>query len=552
MTSTKILTPAYTCLLLSIVYAFLWISLFSTLTSSSPGIDVGNPSVDVTPVFINGVSEFCGRVPVSGVSRLKLQHYASVYNVTLVPSVLMPKKWHSKIQVCFHGNSSLGLCQCEKDDWRSLQDGFWSSFMSPYERKYVDVKFGDKVTGSVTVGLDEVQQRWRYILLAVGVVSLFLAPFVSEWVPFYYTSSMAIGVLAVVLILLFQAFVFAVLGIILFGAAFGYWLVRKYIISDDGEVDVGVAQFVKWSMFIVAVTCIFQSTNDNSLAMVAIGFFVALYHMIAMMKWLYHQARLYFGRRNLWAKSKQTTPKHRPKHRHPEFLSPSKKISPSRSPYSGPLKSFGWSKTPVKSEPNSGSTGNQHDFYSTFHKTPNRKKFTEEEWEEFTEDSTRQAVAQLASSPEFTYWVIRSADRIKLLPEDSSDDLDESGSDSTDGFHSNILRQMVKKEPAYSSFLIGHLKSQSWNFAEATVLISCLEAWTRKLLAFVSNFIKFGWSCSWLALTLEAIYRTIYDRIRVLFMSYNNYLSVKHTKHESPYDMKNGFCRLWIRYATVF
>ncbi|GJS96061.1 serine/threonine-protein kinase D6PKL2 [Tanacetum coccineum] len=80
------------------------------------------------------------------------------------------------------------------------------------------------------------------------------------------------------------AFVFAVLGIILFGAAFGYWLVRKYIISDDGEVDVGVAQFVKWSMFIVAVTCIFQSTNDNSLAMVAIGFFVALYHMIARMK----------------------------------------------------------------------------------------------------------------------------------------------------------------------------------------------------------------------------------------------------------------------------
>ena len=49
-----------------------------------------------------------------------------------------------------------------------------------------------------------VQQRWRYILLAVGVVSLFSAPFVSEWVPFYYTSSMAIGVLAVVLILLFQ------------------------------------------------------------------------------------------------------------------------------------------------------------------------------------------------------------------------------------------------------------------------------------------------------------------------------------------------------------
>ncbi|CAH1442015.1 unnamed protein product [Lactuca virosa] len=115
----------------------------------------------------------------------------------------------------------------------------------------------------------------------------------SEWVPFYYTSSMAIGVLAVVLILLYQArkllptgrrnafylgimstllgagsfvvhslsaflnsflqnfgisqevqnpvSVFVVLGIILLGAGFGYWMVRKYIISEDGKVDVGVA-----------------------------------------------------------------------------------------------------------------------------------------------------------------------------------------------------------------------------------------------------------------------------------------------------------------------
>ncbi|GJS64596.1 copia protein [Tanacetum coccineum] len=35
-------------------------------------IDVGNPRVHVTPVFMNGVFELCGRVPVSGVSRLKL------------------------------------------------------------------------------------------------------------------------------------------------------------------------------------------------------------------------------------------------------------------------------------------------------------------------------------------------------------------------------------------------------------------------------------------------------------------------------------------------
>ena len=34
---------------------------------------------------------------------------------------------------------------------------------------------------------------------------------------------------------------------------------------------------------------LFQSTNDNPMAMAAVGFFVALYYMIARMKWLYHQ-----------------------------------------------------------------------------------------------------------------------------------------------------------------------------------------------------------------------------------------------------------------------
>ncbi|GJV24185.1 hypothetical protein Tco_1376880 [Tanacetum coccineum] len=67
----------------------------------------------------------------------------------------------------------------------------------------------------------------------------------------------------------------------------------------------------------------------------------------------------------------------------------------------------------IMSEPNLWSTRNRRDFYSTFHKTPNRMKFSEEEWDELTKESTRHVVAQLASSPEFTlcdnhcgYWLI--------------------------------------------------------------------------------------------------------------------------------------------------
>lgn len=47
-------------------------------------------------------------------------------------------------------------------------------------------------------------QRWRLICLGLGFLMLLLAPVVSSWVPFYYSSSMAIGILLVVIILLFQ------------------------------------------------------------------------------------------------------------------------------------------------------------------------------------------------------------------------------------------------------------------------------------------------------------------------------------------------------------
>ncbi|KAL6960149.1 hypothetical protein U1Q18_047707 [Sarracenia purpurea var. burkii] len=75
---------------------------------------------------------------------------------------------------------------------------------------------------------------------------------------------------------------------------------------------------------------------------------------------------------------------------------------------------------------------NQQDYYSTFHRTPNRKKLSKKEWEDFTQESTRQAVAELASSPEFTDWIIKHSDRIHVLPDDTSDETIGSGSDSTD------------------------------------------------------------------------------------------------------------------------
>ncbi|KAK2449827.1 transmembrane protein [Trifolium repens] len=64
-----------------------------------------------------------------------------------------------------------------------------------------------------------------------------------------------------------QVALFLLLGIILAGVALGYRIVRRFVISkEDGSVDAGVAQFVKWAMRVIGTTFILQSTIDTPLA----------------------------------------------------------------------------------------------------------------------------------------------------------------------------------------------------------------------------------------------------------------------------------------------
>lgn len=77
----------------------------------------------------------------------------------------------------------------------------------------------------------------------------------------------------------------------------------------------------------------------------------------------------------------------------------------------------------------------QKNYYSSFHKM-RKQKMSKKEWEEFTRESTQQAMIELTSSPEFSEWMIKNADRIQIRGDDSSDDNSDetvgSGSDSTD------------------------------------------------------------------------------------------------------------------------
>ncbi|XP_020575682.1 uncharacterized protein LOC110021508 [Phalaenopsis equestris] len=55
-------------------------------------------------------------------------------------------------------------------------------------------------------------------------------------------------------------------------------------------------------------------------------------------------------------------------------------------------------------------------YYSTFHKTPERKIFRKEEWEAFTKEETTKALRELVSSPDFGTWAAENAERITLTP----------------------------------------------------------------------------------------------------------------------------------------
>ncbi|CAL5435445.1 unnamed protein product [Camellia sinensis] len=289
-------------------------------------------------------------------------------------------------------NASRGLCQCETDEWKTIHKELWSSVMSPYEDRYVDMKFVDKIASYVTVTVDKEFQRWHLFCLAFGFVLLLLAPVVSSWVPFYYSSSMAVGVFLVIIILLFQR------------AALGYWMVQKLVTAEDGSVDVGIAQFVKWAMRVIAATFIFQSTLDTPLAMGALASCLSICFLITFFKWSGPESGMVASRGTLW---------------------------------NSPRRSSGWSDSPVKGtiSPTTGRvTRNQHDYYSTFHRSPNRSFQKKKKWENFTQESTLHAVAELASSPKFIDWITKHADSIQLLPGDSSDNTIGSGSDSTDEY----------------------------------------------------------------------------------------------------------------------
>ncbi|KAL9671834.1 hypothetical protein QQ045_009407 [Rhodiola kirilowii] len=491
-----------------LAFSFIYLVVLSlcqdhTSASASKGIDLVNPVIQVTPSVIDltsdGVKQVlsCERVQVSGISRVNIRSYGNSFRVTVVPSAVIPERLHTKIQVCFHQNASCGMCQCDQDNWKNIHKGIWTSSMSPYEDRYVDVKFIGGVSGSVTITVEEDPQQWRLFCLFLGFVMLLLAPIVSSWVPFYYSSSMVIGVLLVVMILLFQGMkflptgrksafyliiygsligvgsfllhhfsmminsvlvnfglneemhnpvsIFALVFIVIAGAGLGYWIVRKFIITEDGHVDVGIAQFVKWAMRIVGSTSIILSSLDPPLAFGALVSCWSICIAVHSAKWFLQSLDGIYrsGSPWPWRNKKAMT-----RHSRPEFLSRKSRLGKRGTIWTSPQSSPDFKDSPVQGlvSPSSGEVtrSDVRDHYSTFHKTPNRRRFSKREWEEFTEESTRQAMSDLASTSEFIEWVIENANRIKLQSDGSSSESEAGSSDETVVVSDNKINQLLK------------------------------------------------------------------------------------------------------------
>ncbi|KAK8953054.1 hypothetical protein KSP40_PGU019961 [Platanthera guangdongensis] len=592
---------------------FLWSSIKLALhlkLVDSSYLSIANPMIQLTPPLQSG--SFCERIRISGTSRFNFKSYATSLFVTVKASDEISQRLYGNIGICFHRNASLGTCQCGNDEWKSLQKGEWKSAMSPYDTRFIDVKSGENVYGSIMFYVEEEFHQWRLICLGVGFLLLLMAPIVSKWVPFYYSSSMALGVLLVVLLILFQGMkllpmgrknifyltlygsvlgigsyiahyfstivnsilvnfglseemhnpvsVFLLVGIALAGAGLGYWIVRKFVLSEDGQIDAGVAQFVKWAMRIVAVVLILQyrpasqlwlcflafagicerlgyptkggllqvmksmedaegtiklhSSLDALLAVVALGACWSLSFLVTSIEWRSrHLNNASLWQQKGWQASSGSN-------RSAEFLNRSTNKGSGQTLWGNPSYHRGLSNSPSKGksseytpevEPHSSyytlyigqsslnlpghmtildsaaalallvlayldvaapigfrsclddvaagqmsSTPNRNltpgarnrrlneDFYSTFHKTPTRK-FSKMEWEDFTRESTREALSDWASSPEVAKWITDNAHRLRLSQDGGSDTMESSSGSSEETALDDLNRPSLFK-----------------------------------------------------------------------------------------------------------
>lgn len=200
--------------------------------------------------------------------------------------------------------------------------------------------------------------------------------------------------------------------IFLIGAWLGFWVVHKFVLDEDGSIDTSTSLFVTWSIRILATLLILQCSLDPLLATGVLICGIMASSMLRKIFKFRFLRRLY--------KNFFKSPKRIPKRSHISNmprLDDSDDESTLKTPplYEDP--SFYRSQNKNFSLQSCNSSKRGDVYPSTFHSTPERRKFSKDEWEKFTKDSTKKALEGLVSSPDFSRWLVDSADRISITPQ---------------------------------------------------------------------------------------------------------------------------------------
>ncbi|KAL0332351.1 UNVERIFIED_CONTAM: hypothetical protein Scaly_2136600 [Sesamum calycinum] len=406
--------------------------------------------VENSPGSKPGSKVKCERVQIHGLPRIEhLNKFANSLKVKV--SCVNPSGCPPNIGICFHRNASLVIGMCPKDQWERLTEGLWVKSMSPFDHKILDIRMAASYSESLHVSLDEEFFSYRILFLVLGIVLMSLASWLSQSIVFYYSGAMAIGVFLVILMILFQGMkllptgrksslaiflyscsvglgsfllryvprllrsllveiglsedmynplaVFLLVFIVIAGAWLGFWVVRKLVLTEDGSIDIGVSHFITWSIRMVASVMMLQSSVDPLLAVEALVGAIIVSSVLRKFVNPKVVRRVY---KKLCRLDREPLD---------PYASPVANSSISRpftrAPYTPVQGST--SKSPTRL-PDSGA------FFSTFHDIPDRRKFTKDEWESFTKESTLKELEDLVSTPDFSKWAVAHADRLTLAP----------------------------------------------------------------------------------------------------------------------------------------
>lgn len=427
-----------------------------------------NPSLEVkgSPGLKPERTSLCERIRINGLQRFKhMDKYAHSLKLILNSSTAGKA---SNFDVCFHRNLSRAIGMCPPSRWEKVSKGSWVQTMSPFDHKVLDVR--SISSAKVTLELSAVEEfsMYRIVFLILGAVLLALASTLSQSLAFYYSSAMAVGIMLVVLLVLFQGMkllptgrssfalfiyssllglggfllryvpglfqslltemgidedmytpvaIFAGVFLSLAGAFFGFWTVRKLVLTEDGSIDMSTSVFVSWSIRIIAAVLILQSSVDPLLAGGALISVIIISSSLKKISRLKFILRLYEIPLNLligiWDAIRSAEVPTIPGYLH-DFMqkNPDASEMGNRVTFASPSGGISGMRRLPPSESDT--------FPSSFHKTPERSKLTKEEWKKLTEESTTKAVKELVSSPGFSIWAAANADRINVTPRKES------------------------------------------------------------------------------------------------------------------------------------